>query len=146
MRNCDKFHVEAFGEITSAKQLKELQADIHRLPNFGGRGICCDNVTNRDFWAVLRDKKTGEIWSYFGSRDSFNAWGQMVAITSSDASAHIIASTCWCCGANPKNDSAVTLKLVQKSGDIKVWECEKCYGSLDTSSEGQNKPDRLILH
>ena len=134
MKNTEKFEIVAVGRIESAEMLKQLQADIRKLPNFGGKGVCCDNVTNRDFWAVLKDRRTGEIWSYYGSKDSFNHWGQQPAVSAGDAEAHITTQTCWLCGGNPKTNPAVTLKLVEKIAGISMWECEGCNG-LDTSKE-----------
>lgn len=69
-----KYKVESTGSITSQEQLKALQDDMRKLPNFGGRAHVCDNITNRDFWALLRDRVTGELSGYFGSQTSFKTW------------------------------------------------------------------------
>lgn len=134
MKNAEKFEIVAVGAITSPEQLKELQADIRKLPNFGGKGVCCDNVTNRDFWAVLKNRRTKEIWSYYGSRDSFNAWGQQPAVSDGEAELTATSQSCWLCGDNQAKNPAVTLKLVQKHAGISVWECEGCNES-DKSKE-----------
>lgn len=77
VKNCQRYHIEHIGQLpVDPDKLRELQADVRRLPGFEGRGVCCNNIITRDFYAILKDKVTGEILPYYGSRDSFNAWGQ----------------------------------------------------------------------
>lgn len=75
-----KYKVESTGSITSPEQLKALQDDMRKLPNFGGRAHVCDNITNRDFWALLRDRVTGELSGYFGSPASFKTWLELIDV------------------------------------------------------------------
>ena len=142
MTNHEKFHIEAFGLIKGPEHLKELQADIRRLPNFGGRGVCATRVTNREFWAILKDKRTGEIWSYFGSRESFNAWGQERALSDSAAEMDILRVSCWICGDNPVRNPRCELTRVNPKGDIGVWECQKCHEG--TRAEGSTAPPAKV--
>ena len=127
MTNHEKFRIESIGQITGPEQLKELQADIRRLPAFAGRGICATQLAHRDFWALLKDKRTGEVWAYFGTRDSFNAWGKETALSDAVAEMDILRVSCWICGDNPVRNPRCELTCVRKTGDISVWECQKCH-------------------
>jgi hypothetical protein len=77
MKNHERYHIEEMGQLpTDPDKLKDLQADVRRLPGFEGRGIAATNVITRDFFAILKDKFTGEIMPYYGTREGFNVWGQ----------------------------------------------------------------------
>ena len=75
MTNNQKYKIEACGHIESAEQLKQLQADMRRLPNFSGKGFVAEGVITRDYWALLKDRKTGELAAYFGTMRGFAVWG-----------------------------------------------------------------------
>ena len=127
MTNHEKYTIETMGVITGPEQLKELQADIRRLPNFNGKGICASTLAHRDFWAVLKDRRTKEIVAYFGTRDSFNHWGQEEAVSDGAAEMMMVHVSCWVCGDNPVRNKRCELKEVRKAGDVSVWECQACH-------------------
>lgn len=76
MTNAEKYEIESFGRINDAEQLKALQADMRRLPNFGGKAFVADGCITRDYWALVKDRVTGELAAYFGTQRGFAVWGK----------------------------------------------------------------------
>ena len=76
MTNAQKYKIETVGRIDSAEQLAALQADMRRLPRWGGKGFVAEGVITRDFWALVVDRQTGEIGAYFGTQRGLAVWGK----------------------------------------------------------------------
>lgn len=74
MKNGEKYVLESCGTITDAAQLKELQDDIRKLPNFNGVWHVATGVITRDHWVLITDRHSGAISAYFGTKAGFLTW------------------------------------------------------------------------
>lgn len=78
MTNGEKYVIEHVGQIAEGEQeFKDLQADMRKLPNFNGKlCVVAHGVTNRDFYALLKDRRTHFLIAYFGTMEGFCVWGK----------------------------------------------------------------------